>query len=182
MQSRITLGPRSFEAAQALSFWFVLFFVITFPISVAAEVQNPGTTGDVPAARTRGLVTSAPCPYSCMDEGLTKDVCRERQLGTICEIEDFTQAPGHRSMIRVPKADVDNMSKPQRLGQSSAPVPARVPGRRGLVTSAQCPYSCKDAGLTAEECQEMQLGEVCQIEDFTQAPGHRSLVRVPQES
>lgn len=170
MHSRVTLDSQSM--ARTIPFLFVFFLAIAFPVYGIAETPT----------RSHGLVTSAPCPYSCMDEGLTKDVCRERQLGTICEVEDLTQAPGHRSMIRVPKADVDNMSAPQRLEHSLEHSSAPMPGRRGLVTSSHCPYSCKDAGLTVSECQEMQVGDVCQIEDFTQAPGHRSLVRVPRES
>lgn len=53
--------------------------------------------------------------------------------------------------------------------------------RRGLVTSTQCPYSCQTAGLTPDNCREWQVGDKCMVEDLTQAPGHRSMIRVRQD-
>lgn len=130
-----------------------------------AFTASPALAEPEPAAR-RGLITSAPCPYTCADAKLSSDVCREHRSGDTCQVEDLTQAPGHRSLLRVPATLA-----------AAAPSAAADAGRRGLVTSASCPYGCKEAGLSPEICREHRSGDTCQVEDLSQAPGHRTLIR-----
>ena len=54
--------------------------------------------------------------------------------------------------------------------------------RRGFITSSFCPYSCKDEGLSKEDCVEWQEGSKCYVEDLTKGPGHRSRFVVPQKN
>jgi hypothetical protein len=161
-------------------------FALCFGLSsVSARAE------DAPA---RGLVTSAACPYSCRDAGLPKESCRERRRGSVCEVEDLTQAPGHRTMMRLPGAASRQKAEPRgqlRTWRDTngtwAAIPASMsgaapqPGQRGLITSANCPYSCKQAGLSPEVCRERRSGNVCEVEDLTQAPGHRTLFRMPRQ-
>lgn len=136
-------------------------------LALVAFAAAPCFADEAPAAR-RGLITTAPCPFGCRDLKLGSDVCRETKDGDECVVEDFTQPPGHQSMIKV------------RQAAATAPTKnAPESGRRGLVTTAPCPYSCKSAGLPAESCREFKDGDKCTVEDFTQPPGHRSLLRLP---
>lgn len=127
---------------------------------------------DSVAEGRRGLVTTTSCPFTCEDAGLTSDVCKERRVGDKCQVEDMTQAPGHRSMIKVPASK-------QRASMNQE-APAADDSRRGLITSSRCPFTCADLGVPNADCREKQMGDTCQVEDLRQAPGHRSLVRMPR--
>jgi hypothetical protein len=101
-------------------------------------------------------------------------------------VEDFTQVPGHRSMIRIPNSafigvDGERGTETQRPSQPRGRLKSTPVGkaRRGLVTSAQCPYTCRSAGVPKNMCREWKDSMKCFVEDFTQVPGHRSLIRVP---
>lgn len=50
--------------------------------------------------------------------------------------------------------------------------------RRGLITTAACPFGCKDLKLSPDQCRETRAGDLCQVEDFTQPAGHQSMARV----
>lgn len=54
--------------------------------------------------------------------------------------------------------------------------------KRGLVTSSQCPYSCKDTDIPLEFCRDYQLGTTCRVEDLRMEPGHRTLIRTKNTS
>ncbi len=56
---------------------------------------------------------------------------------------------------------------------------AMASGRRGLITSSACPYTCKMAKIPESQCREWQQGAKCMVEDFGQPAGHRSLIRLP---
>ncbi|MCB0346796.1 MAG: hypothetical protein KDD66_16890 [Bdellovibrionales bacterium] len=148
-------------------------FILAF-----AQVSN---TRAESSGERRGLVTTAACPYSCKDAGLNSQDCAERRVGDSCQIEDFTQPPGHRSMVRVGK---DAAPEAQNFSNARAKETTLMvdPDRRGLITSSTCPYTCKDAGLQMNVCRESRVGDTCRIEDFTQPPGHRTLVRVAKDS
>ena len=120
--------------------------------------------------KRRGLVTSTQCPYTCSDARIPAEDCRERQRGGVCEVEDLRQAPGHRTLYRTRGA---------AAGAAARAAERRSPNARGLVTSAACPYSCRDARIPADSCREWQAGDRCFVEDLRQAPGHRTLMRVP---
>ena len=155
----------------------VLLIVCVFS-NLPAQAEAP--------RQQRGLVTTASCPYSCQDAGLDKSNCREWQSGAVCEIEDFTQAPGHRSLIKAPAVS-GNKAQPKprtwrdgngtwlTVSTNQATEPLK-PNARGLVTTSLCPYDCKRAGLDPKFCREWREGETCHVEDLLQAPGHRSLV------
>lgn len=61
---------------------------------------------------------------------------------------------------------------------SSSPVFAKPETARGLVTTATCPFSCRDAGVPVEFCRQSQNGSKCTVEDLRQAPGHRTMYRM----
>ncbi len=143
------------------------------------------------SAGRRGLITSSDCPFTCRDLGLKSDTCREWEAGDSCFVEDLTQAPGHRSLMRVPGAPSSKPSARGRMrrdtegtwitltkgeAKGDAPAAAPAPGKRGLVTTAPCPFSCASAGLEAANCREWQDGDSCHVEDLLQAPGHRTAV------
>lgn len=123
------------------------------------------------AEERHGLVTSGPCPLTCKQSGLSADSCREWQVGDTCNVEDFTQPAGHRSMIKVPTGDI--IAQNESGGQVGAGT------RRGLVTSSTCPYTCKNANVPKDFCREWTEGTNCYVEDFSQAPGHRTMIRLP---
>ena len=50
-------------------------------------------------------------------------------------------------------------------------------GKRGLITSSECPFGCRDLGLSRESCREWEAGDLCYVEDLLQAPGHRSMMK-----
>lgn len=118
-------------------------------------------------AEQRGLVTSGTCPLTCKRLAVPSEVCREWQAGERCFVEDLSQPPGHRSVALV------------RPSMQVAATSNQDSERRGLVTSAACPFTCKDAGVPKEYCRESKVGSMCQVEDLSQAPGHRSMIRVP---
>ncbi len=64
------------------------------------------------------------------------------------------------------------------LSEDSITNKSKVKIKRGLITSSTCPYSCKDEGLSKKECKDWQKGTRCYVEDYTQAPGHRTRVAV----
>ncbi len=143
--------------------------LLVLPVSFAHS-ESPGSR--------RGLVTTANCPYTCAEAGLSSQNCVERKVGNKCQIEDFTQPAGHRSMARVNREEARSSNVNSRAKQTTLMV---EPGRRGLITSTNCPYTCKDAGLQKNVCQESRVGNTCRIEDFTQPPGHRTLVRLAED-
>ncbi|MCB0358187.1 MAG: hypothetical protein KDD44_01075 [Bdellovibrionales bacterium] len=151
-----------------------LLFVSLLTIPAAAEEAD--------GQQRRGLVTSTSCPYGCADAGLASSDCREWSSGDMCYVEDLTQAPGHRSMIRLNGAAAGAATRsaaPRGAMASGAHGPASSdPDARGLITTAQCPYTCADAGLSPDVCREKRIGSVCRVEDLTQAPGHRTMLRV----
>lgn len=124
----------------------------------------------------RGLVTSGQCPLTCRRLGVDPENCREWQQGTKCMVEDFTQPAGHRSVINVSPQDMIIEQKPKK---EETQTDALLEGRRGLVTSASCPYNCAIAGIPQDNCREWQQGNTCMVEDFMQPAGHRSMLRVP---
>lgn len=146
---------------------------------IIAALSFPGYCLGEPQASRRGLVTSSDCPYGCKDAGLSAADCTERKVGDTCQIEDFTQPPGHRSMVRVNRGDFT--ASDQQVSRSSSTTLAVDEGRRGLITSTSCPYTCRDAGLSDQVCRESRVGNTCRVEDLTQPPGHRTLVRVAAE-
>ena len=142
-----------------------------------------------PAAKAektrRGLVTSTICPYSCADAGIPREHCRERRIGTTCQVEDLRQVPGHRSMVRLPRTKA--LAKNTRSAVSTADSSSSAGGnkaakrnRRGLVTSGACPYGCREARVPLEHCREWRVGNQCHVEDYTQPAGHRTVVRIPE--
>ncbi|MCB0336899.1 MAG: hypothetical protein KDD62_11365, partial [Bdellovibrionales bacterium] len=158
---------------------------LTPDYSQAEEAGVPDAEPSSTQAMRRGLVTSAPCPLSCKDLGVPQEQCRSWQQGDRCLVEDLGQPAGHRSMARVrPGEYADSRSAaPRQAGASSSgaawPSVAAGDGRRGLVTSSTCPYTCKMARVPAEMCREWKQGDVCMIEDFGQVPGHRTRVAIP---
>ena len=118
----------------------------------------------------RGLITTAPCPYSCREAGIPQDVCRESKDGNVCQVEDLSQPPGHRSLFRVKAAEY--AAPIEKAAQPSQP----TADRHGLITSSACPYDCKIAGVPADLCREWSDAEKCYVEDLSQPPGHRSRV------
>ncbi len=119
----------------------------------------------------RGLITSSSCPYTCEDAKVPAESCRERQRGGVCEVEDLRQAPGHRTVYRF-------AGKQDALPAKATPAAARQDGRRGLITSGNCPFDCGMAKIPEADCRAWQEGDRCQVEDLRQAPGHRTLYRI----
>ena len=144
-------------------------------VSVGTATAEPGNEA---SSIRRGLITSASCPYSCRDAGVPAGMCRQIRIGDVCQIEDFTQPPGHRSMVRVRALEYLK----QELAPASGPRAQMnlLSGQRGLVTSSSCPYNCRLAGLPRESCREWTDGDKCYIEDMTQPAGHRSRIPVPR--
>ncbi len=132
--------------------------VCTVANAIAEEPEVPG----------RGLVTTGPCPLTCRELGVPAESCREVQVNAQeCEVEDFSQVPGHRSMVRVGK---------NLITQAEEEAPGTNGNRRGLITSSPCPYSCKIARVPESLCHEWTAGNTCYVEDFSQPPGHRSRI------
>ena len=136
---------------------------------VSTAVAEEQTT---PKEKRRGLITSGACPLGCKDFNLPANLCREFRSGDKCSVEDFSQPPGHRSMIRVR----DSQYKKSWSEKDKQSLKMK---RRGLITTASCPYTCKDAGAPKGLCRESRSGDLCRVEDFSQVPGHRSMIRVP---
>jgi hypothetical protein len=147
------------------------------------------------ADKRRGFVTSTSCPYTCGDAKIPEEHCRERRVGNRCEVEDLRLGAGHQSMIRIPLSayripgrggNTTTSTSPATLGagkkganSKSSYASSTLANRRGMITSARCPYSCKSAGVPSGFCKEWSSGEKCFVEDLTQAPGHRSMIRLP---
>ncbi len=143
--------------------------------------------------KRRGFVTSTSCPFSCRDAKIPQEHCRERRVGNRCEVEDLRLGAGHQSMIRIPlsayripgrqtagaRSSASTSGASRRRGGSTQAASAPA-NRRGMITSAQCPYSCRMAGVPADFCREWKAGPTCYVEDYTQAPGHRSMIRIPR--
>lgn len=136
-----------------------------------------------------GLITSAACPYTCSDAHVSKGDCRQWQVGEVCFVEDLLQAPGHRSMFRLRGsavgAAVEDRSRSVRTtdgtwltvggrGEAHSEVPLNS---RGLVTTANCPLSCRDLGVPEKACREWKAGGLCHIEDLRQGAGHQSMLK-----
>jgi len=156
---------------------FLLFTVVFTSFANAQENKSDFLK------KRRGLVTSSTCPFDCRNLNLSSDLCREWQSGDKCFVEDFTQVPGHRSMIRVPTSAFiapTQTSSFQKKNQSRARMARPEASRKGMITSAECPYSCESAGVPSSLCQDWSDGVKCYVEDFTQVAGHRSMVRIPQ--
>lgn len=136
---------------------------------------------------TRGLVTTAACPLTCEELRVPKDSCRTWQSGNDCSVEDLSQAPGHRTLFRVPNSmpvGYPSQAVNQRTPEGTLVNLSEAQGKaqlnsRGLVTTAACPYSCRQARLPKDACREWQEGGLCHVEDLSQPPGHRSMFRVP---
>lgn len=122
--------------------------------------------------KRRGLVTTAPCPYTCKDAGVPQKFCRESKAGNQCQVEDLSQVPGHRSMIPVKTSDYKEWNTDTRAQLKME--------RRGLITSSSCPYTCKLARVPAKLCRDWRAGATCYVEDFTQPPGHRTRISLPK--
>lgn len=54
---------------------------------------------------------------------------------------------------------------------------AQVESRRGFITSSRCPFTCKDAAVPESDCRESRRGDICDVEDLRQPPGHRTVFR-----
>lgn len=204
MRQRFTISPaiskRISTGKLSLTAMLVIGSALHSGVTSASAEGVAQTSGSAESSR-RGLVTSAACPFTCEDARVPREFCRERSNGVHCEVEDLSQPPGHRSMIRIPAsavtpvdgapvdgAPVDGAPQPvgsslvgsSSVGSDSAARPAEsAANRRGLVTSAACPYSCALAKLPSDLCREWSSGDKCFVEDFTQAPGHRSMIRIP---
>lgn len=151
----------------------------------------------------RGLITSASCPFDCAMAGVPKSSCRSWQAGDECYVEDLSQGPGHRTLLllpegtKAPRAAVPAGSRMRRDGQgtwitvggagrggekrggiASDPQAANYAGKRGLITSAECPFDCSSAQVPESQCRSWTDGERCFVEDLLQAPGHRSMLSV----
>lgn len=174
------------------------FFLALVCGIVGLALGMPGQAGAEQVKR--GLITSAECPYSCISAGLPADTCRDWRKFDRCFVEDLTQAPGHRTLARLPQgsapaapqAGSKSYRDPNQTGtwvkipktdfrpqDSGGNAQLRADGPRGLVTSAACPYSCKAANLSPDVCREWRTADTCYVEDLTQAPGHRTLARLP---
>lgn len=142
----------------------LFFLIILFPgISIAQEK-------DQAASQRRGLITSGPCPLTCKDLNVPRNLCRESRAGNTCRVEDFSQPPGHRSMIRVRgKAPKPRAESPRARLKTN---------RRGLITSSTCPYNCRMARVPKDLCRDWRAGDTCYVEDLTQPPGHRTRVAI----
>lgn len=128
-------------------------------VTVAADAEAP-------KGERRGLITTASCPYTCQMAGVSTNVCKEWRAGDTCYVEDLSQAPGHRSVVRIPGGR--DQASDERLR------PKASLNKRGLITSSSCPYDCARARVSPEFCREWQADGLCYVEDFTQAPGHRA--------
>lgn len=148
--------------AMKKAFMLCLIVVSVHGLSDAQVQESNGTA-------RRGLVTTGSCPYSCKIAGLAAEQCREWTDGATCSVEDFTQPAGHRSMFRVKAVNALEVLPKDNRAQLGTE-------RRGLVTSSNCPYTCKMANLPADQCREWTDGQMCYVEDFSQPPGHRSRV------
>lgn len=170
---------------------FLLLLVLGLVTNAAAQDSMSETT---PASSgQRGLVTSGLCPLSCQDLMVPEASCKSWSAGEKCYVEDFRSPAGHRSVAKVrgrmgsqmPKSDSEMgqesaaANTAQSMNADSSMNGQSTTGRRGLVTSARCPYTCADAAVPAEDCREIQSGDTCSVEDFRQAPGHRSMIAVP---
>lgn len=163
-----------------LSF-FAAIGMLCFTTTVWAEEVSP----------QRGLVTSSSCPLSCGELGVPRENCKEWSAGDRCFVEDTRSPAGHRSLAKVRgqlassavgvgSVGSENMGRPAEVSLSEVPNGSDNTSRRGLVTSSQCPFTCEDAGVPRDQCREYQGADVCRVEDLRQAPGHRSMVRVPR--
>lgn len=164
-----------------VKYYFLLAVVVcVFTLSAHAEEKSDFLK------KRRGLITSSTCPFNCRNLNLPSNLCKDWQSGNTCYVEDFTQVPGHRSMIRIPTeafmsddAPPTKPVEPQSQSRGRMKSSSQQGSRRGLVTSAQCPYSCRNVGVSKNLCREWSEGTKCFVEDLTQVPGHRSLIRVP---
>ncbi len=137
----------------------------------------------------RGLVTSGSCPLTCNDLRIPAADCKERTVGTECQVEDLRQPAGFQTVVQVGSGA--NKASVGLPGQMSGGLPAktvssqnaaatRESGQRGLVTSSNCPLSCGDLAVPSHQCEERALGSSCEVEDFRYGPGHQTLIRVPR--
>ncbi len=143
-------------------------------------------SGNAYAQEGRGLITSTTCPYTCADAGIPEDSCREYREGNTCMVEDLTQPAGHRTLFRE-KTNGIRVNKPTAIPRVLVkpnpddplhPLPNdNGSERRGLITSGPCPITCQSLGVAPEHCREWSEGTRCFVEDFTQAPGHRTLMK-----
>lgn len=161
---------------------FSLTLLVIFILSFGAHAEEKKSDF---LKKRRGLVTSSKCPFDCRNLNLASDLCREWESGDTCYVEDYTQVPGHRSMIRVPTSAFSAPTKSSSVSQQQASeqrgrMARPEASRKGMITSAQCPYSCKSAGVPENLCQDWSDGVKCYVEDFTQVPGHRSMIRIPE--
>ena len=124
----------------------------------------------------RGLITTAACPYSCKDAGIEQSQCRESKSGDTCEVEDLSQPPGHRSLVRLNAASTMANTAAEQSSNTSNSAELSKTTRRGLVTSSVCPYNCRMARIPENSCRQWQEGDKCFVEDLNQPPGHRSRV------
>ena len=146
-------------------------------------------SSNVLAREGRGLITSTTCPYSCADAGIAAENCREFREGNTCMVEDLTQPAGHRTLFREQTngIKVANDIKPEPVPRVMVEFDQNDPlnpkpinqgeERHGLITSGSCPLSCATLGVAPEHCREWNEGTRCFVEDFTQAPGHRTFLK-----
>lgn len=172
-----------------------MFRGISLALSILACAASAGAEQ---AGARRGLITTASCPFDCAMAGVAKDSCRSWQAGDECYVEDLSQGPGHRSLLVLPEGMRAPASAAMRGGMrrdgqgtwitvpraegrrgSAAALPPVESGKRGLVTTAQCPYGCAAAGVPESHCRSWTDGDLCYVEDLLQAPGHRSMLSVP---
>lgn len=92
----------------------LLTLILTVPLSAeTVKVTENGITEGKPTKR-RGLITTSLCPYNCKSEGLSSESCRSWEEYGRCFVEDFTQAPGHRTRVEIPKTGAEYSAKAQR--------------------------------------------------------------------
>lgn len=139
------------------------------------------------AQNRHGLITSAPCPYSCKDAEIPENMCREWQRGSVCEVEDFRFPAGHRTLFKAHqpiKKPFNGRVVPENPYKDKVQnIPDGMPyhspnsKRHGLVTSGPCPLTCQQLSVPPHQCQMWKTGNRCFVEDFRQPAGHRSLFR-----
>ena len=135
------------------------------------------------AQSKHGLITSAPCPYSCQQADIPANYCREWRRGSVCEVEDLRLPAGHRTLFLknqpikkdfIPEDPFKN--KVQNI-PDGRPYQSMKSKRHGLVTSGLCPLTCQQLSIPPHQCQMWKTGNRCFVEDFRQPAGHRSLLR-----
>lgn len=172
----------------------VFLFLFLLPVQSMSQVTEGSKVQSSKAQR--GLITSGACPLSCADLGVPQKSCRSWTQYGRCFVEDTRLPPGHRSLAFTLPPGESTATRPSKNpsmrrgidgtwisvppAQDDAKHASRKSAnKRGLVTSARCPYDCQRAGLSGNTCRAWKEGNTCYVEDLEQSPGHRSLIELP---